>query len=100
LYTLFTAEPSFSDVKYAKCFADFVEPSVWERYREETTDPELPLVERQALVQSPDEELVKEIVAAFSANYPYGGTENLPVKSSATAVMRERDEPREFEKEY
>ena len=96
LYMLFTAEPEIPDVKYAKSFADFVDIGVWEGYREETADPELPFVERQALVRDPDEELVGEIVSAFSASYGYGGTENLPVKSSATAVMHGLDEPREY----
>jgi ATP-dependent exoDNAse (exonuclease V) beta subunit len=38
---------------------------------------------------SANKELVEKIVNGFSPKYPYAGVENLPVKSSATSIMKE-----------
>lgn len=95
LYMLFTADAGLPDVKYAKSFADFVDRRVWSGYEESASDFSPPFVVRDAIVQNPDEELVDGIVSAFSAVYGYAGAENLPVKSSATAVMHGFDEKRE-----
>lgn len=98
LYMLFTDKPAFPDVRYARSFADFTDFSVWEKYVEERDPFELPYQPRTAFVLAPDEELKREIVRAFSEKYPYGGGE-LPVKSSATAMMQSAEEGAFPEKE-
>ncbi len=87
LHMLFEERTPMPDVKYAKSFAEFTDFSVWERYVVEDDAFELPKQERTALVFRPDEELARGIMQAFSWEYPHTGTENLPVKSSATQLM-------------
>lgn len=88
-------------MRYAKSFADFVDFSVWEKYISDETPFELPYQERKALVLKADEQLSQSIVRAFSWKYLYPGGENLPVKSSATALLKEAvGKPREFAEEY
>lgn len=102
LHILFTGRPASPDVRYARSFADFVDFSVWEEYLAEEKPFELPYQERTALVSSPDEELTRKIVEAFSWKYAYPGGENLSVKSSATQLLKEREgeKPREYVREY
>ncbi len=99
LHMIFEEEPSFADVRYAKSFADFTDFSVWEKYKVEDTIVE-PQQERQALVFNPDETLARNIADAFLWEYAHTGYENLPVKSSATALMQQTPyKEEEFEKE-
>ena len=49
---------------------------------------DMPKQERTALVFRPDENLAGEIKEAFLWKYGFAGMENLPVKSSATGLMR------------
>lgn len=102
LHMMFTERTPSPDVRYAKSFADFVDFSVWEKYISHEAVFELPYQRREALAARADEELTGEIVRAFSRKYPYSGSENLPVKSSATALMSAEDEkkPRPYTKEY
>lgn len=87
LHLLFKKPSVFPDVRYAKNFADFTDFSVWKKYRVDDELFNVPKQERQALVFHPDEALAQEIMRAFSAKYTHAGYENLPVKSSATALM-------------
>ncbi len=102
LHLMFTERTPAPDVRYAKSFAQFVDFSVWEKYVSEERVFELPYQERTALVTSPDRELTDEIVRAFSWKYPFAGSENLAVKSSATALLSAEDEdkPRPYVQEY
>lgn len=93
-HLLFESKPALPDVKYARSFADFTDFSVWEQYITKDEFFDIPKQERQALAYHPDEELTKGIMNAFLWEYPYGGYENLPVKSSATALMQGAETPR------
>jgi hypothetical protein len=52
----------------------------------------MPKQERTALVFRPDEKLAGEIKEAFLWKYGFAGLENLPVKSSATGLMRPHEQ--------
>ncbi len=87
------------DVRYARSFADFTDFSVWEEFKVIDDEPDMEKPERQALVFAPNEKLVKEIMQAFEWKYPFAGYENLPVKSSATALMSGQNYEEVFQKE-
>ena len=72
-----------------------------EKYLGEEEETEPPKQEKSALVVKADRELSKEIVRAFLWKYPYAGAVGLPVKSSASAVLKESSAaPRAFSGEY
>ena len=89
LHMIFEEETPVSDVKYAHSFADFTNFGVWASYVVEDDYFELEKQERTAVVFRPNEELAREIMDAFVWEYAHGGYENLPVKSSATALLGE-----------
>ena len=88
LHMLFEAPTAMPDVKYARSFAEFTDFSVWQQYVVEDHLRDMPKQERTPLVFRPDEQLAREIMGAFRWQYPFAGTENLPVKSSATGLMK------------
>ena len=88
LHMLFTERTPMPDVKYAHSFAEFTDFSVWKQYVVEDYLYDMPKQERTALVFRPDEKLAGEIKEAFLWKYGFEGMENLPVKSSATGLMR------------
>ena len=88
LHMLFTSPTAMPDVKYARSFAEFTDFSVWQQYVVEDLLYDMPKQERTALVFRPDETLAKEIREAFLWKYGFAGMENLPVKSSATGLMK------------
>ena len=88
LHMLFTEPAPMPDVKYAHSFAEFTDFSVWQQYVVEDYLYDMPKQERTALVFRPDEKLAGEIKEAFLWKYDFEGAENLPVKSSATGLMR------------
>ena len=88
LHMLFTSPTAMPDVKYARSFAEFTDFSVWQQYVVEDFLRDMPKQERQALVFNPDEKLAGKIRDAFLWKYDFAGMENLPVKSSATGLMR------------
>ena len=87
LHMLFKKPSLFADVRYARSFADFTDFSVWEKYVVKDEIFDVPKQERTALAFHPDETLAREIIGAFSWEYPFSGYENLPVKSSATRLL-------------
>lgn len=89
LHMIFKEEPLISDVRYAKSFADFTDFSVWKKYVVQDGVKLQPQQDRQALVFQPDETLVSRIKDAFLWRYSHNGYENLPVKSSATTLLKE-----------
>jgi len=92
LHMIFKERSVVSNVKYAGSFAELTDFSVWKKYvvKDSVFTAEKP--PRDALMVSPDEELTKGIVEAFRWEYPYAGYENLPVKSSATALLADKEE--------
>ena len=87
LHMVFKEKTAFPDVRYARSFADFTDFSVWENYEVKDEIFDIPKQERTALAFRPDEALAKEIMDAFLWQYAHSGYENLPVKSSATALL-------------
>ena len=96
LHMLFEARTPIADVKYARSFAEFTDFSVWEQYVVEDALLEVPKQERVMLVAETDTKVADKILQAMAWEYAYAGCENLPVKSSATALMQTEDrvEPR------
>lgn len=88
LHLIFDEKTPMADVKYAKSFAEFTDFSVWNAYFVEDHIFDVPRAERQALVQSYDAQLTEKIVRAYSWQYAHSGAENLPVKSSATQLIK------------
>ena len=87
MHMIFEHPTVMPNVRYATSFAEFTDFNVWKEYIEEDSIFDLPKQERTALVFRPDETLVRSIMQAFLWEYPYAGHENLPVKSSATALL-------------
>jgi len=87
LHLLFQKPCVLPDIRYARSFADFTDFNVWQEYIVSDELFSVPKQERSALAFHPNEALVQEIISAFTWEYAYGGLENLPVKSSATAIM-------------
>ena len=88
LHMIFDARTPIADVKYARSFAEFTDFSVWEQYVVDDEPFDLPKQERAAMAAKPNGEVTEKILEAMSWNYPYAGCENLPVKSSATALLQ------------
>ena len=91
LHLIFEKPTPFTDVKYAKSFADFTDFAVWEKYVVEDELLDLPKQERGDYVHNPDGETVRKIEEAFTWEYAHTGYENLPVKSSASQLLSMRD---------
>jgi ATP-dependent helicase/nuclease subunit A len=91
LHLIFKEPTPFTDVKYAKSFADFTDFSVWEKYVVEDELLDLPKQERGDYVHNPDGDAVRKIEKAFTWKYAHTGYENLPVKSSASQLLSARD---------
>lgn len=79
------------DVRYAKCYAQFMPYSVWKKYLDDDAPFVLPKNDRQSYVSDVDEELKSKILRELTHEYAFSGGENLPVKRSASALMKERE---------
>ncbi|MBQ2768991.1 MAG: UvrD-helicase domain-containing protein [Clostridia bacterium] len=87
LHLLFEEKTPFTDIKYARSYAELTDFKVWERYEAAALAGEMEKEERQALVLPSSERLTEKIAAALQWQYPFAGCENLPVKSSATHLL-------------
>lgn len=87
VHLLFEEKTAMPDPKYARSFADLTDFSVWENYFVTDDIFDLPKQERMALAFRPDEQLTGRVMQAFTWKYPFTGYEDLPVKSSATALL-------------
>ena len=87
LHVIFQEPTPVADVKYAKSFADFTNFSVWEPYVVADVLLDEPKQERTVFAFNPDESAVQAIEQAFTWQYAHTGSENLPVKSSATKLL-------------
>ncbi len=88
LHMIFEEENLFADIYYGTSFEDVTDFSVWEKYKMEGAGIELPVLERQPLVVDADEELVEQIVRAQGWQYGHSGCEDMPAKTSPTALMK------------
>ena len=91
LHMIFDERTPIADVKYARSFAEFTDFSVWERYVVDDAPFDLPKQERRAMVYAPNPQLVSDIHEAMAWKYAYAGYENLPIKSTPTALMQSMD---------
>ncbi len=91
LHALFEKPSVLPDVRYAKSFADFTDFSVWSEYVTHDALFDVPKEDRTAFAFDPDTAESKAIMQSFAWRYAYAGCENLPVKSSATALMKKAE---------
>lgn len=75
---------------YAERFSDFIDFDDCAHYFTEDA-PALPPREREAIVCAPDEGKKAQILAEMKRRYPYAASAAVPVKSSATELMRESE---------
>ena len=87
LHLLFMESIPVADVKYAKSFAEMTDFNVWRKYFVYAPQAEPAKQERQALIGKADEGAVSSIINAYQWQYTHTGYENLPVKSSPTALL-------------
>lgn len=100
LHLIFDEKPKTVNFRYAASVAEFTDFEVWEglEIKEETKEPEA--TERQVIAVEADERLKEELKHALAWRYSHSGCENLPVKSSATALMKQRKDAEEEREEY
>ncbi|MBQ8320304.1 MAG: UvrD-helicase domain-containing protein [Clostridia bacterium] len=91
LHLIFDEKKKTTDVRYAASVADLTDFSLWEDLTAEESEEETLTVPRQALAGEVDDGLKAEFGAALDWKYAHTGCEELPVKSSATALMRQFD---------
>ena len=87
LHLLFESRPAAPDVRFAGCYADFVDMSLWKDYINDEAVFDLPKQERTAVVREVEPMQVTEIYEELVRRYPYEGGENLPLKTSASAEI-------------
>lgn len=88
LHLVYQSVPELCDVAYANSFAELTDFSVWEKYLRFGVEEPIQKQTREAEGGTFDEELTGKIQSAFSFSYPFSGAENLPVKSSATSILK------------
>lgn len=72
----------------ARCFADVFDMAKFSPVAAELHDEFSASADRDTLLFKPDENTVREIEKRFMADYAFDGSVNLPVKSSASAILR------------
>ncbi len=95
LHLVFSDKKAFDPGKVpeAACFADLIDFSALSDYCSESAGGELPAFsERILTLGEPDEEARREALKRFAAPYAYAESLALPVKTSASAILRERGE--------
>ncbi len=92
LHMLFGEQKGAVAPQYAERFSDFTDAAACDDYFTDDLPREEPPLPRRALAYRPDEELLKSWRAATSAVYPHRGASVLPVKSSATELLRTANE--------
>ncbi len=81
----------------ARRYSDFVNFAALADLKEEQKECAAPPIGRAGFVYRPDPALAEKISSLVSWKYPHADSTRLPVKSSATALLREAEEPvREF----
>lgn len=88
LHLVYKSVPELCDVAYAGSFAELTDFSVWEKYLRYGVEEPIEKQNREAEGGLFDEELTERITSAYQKEYDYAGLDNLPVKSSATSLLR------------
>ena len=83
---------NFSDPLYAKNYAQLLPLDCFEGQIAPAYPARAPFARRQTLVTGGDKALTEKIVRSFSPVYPYAADVGLPVKSSASDMLRAEGE--------
>ncbi len=89
LHMLFDGSEGALAPQFAKRFSDFIDFSDCAQYVSEPRARIREALRRSALVYRPDGETTKKILAAYKRPYAFSESTALPVKNSATALMKE-----------
>ncbi len=92
LHLVFDDREHTYDPEHAHRYSDFVNFAAFSDCRETAELPPEP-VARAGFLYRPDPALVRELTALSAWQYPHADSTRLPVKSSATALLREAEEP-------
>lgn len=87
LHLIFTEKPIMPNVRYAGSFAELTDFDVWEKYEVKDEFSDGMATDDDETPHHPDKELVKDIKDVLEWRYAFADYENLPVKSSATALL-------------
>ncbi len=96
LHLIFSSERSFDGehVAGAACFADFIR---FEKFKDLYADAQegefSSFAERDLILGAPDEEAAREVRKRYRMPYAHAASLGLPVKTSASELLRERGEP-------
>jgi len=88
LHLLLKGEGKAPSPLQARCFADFIDFSACEDYFVPSAPVGLPPLSRRALVYRPDPDRVQSILSVYRRSYAHADSSRLPLKSSATELMR------------
>ena len=88
MHLLFDEVSEGADICYGKSYGDLTDFSVWEQYKTDGAGIDLPQTERQAIALEIDQALVEKIRATWAWKYAHTGCENMPAKTSPTAMMK------------
>lgn len=92
LHLVFSEKKKFDlfRVPEAACFADFIDFERLSDYIGEGEEEELPaFCARTLALGAPDEEAKREVLKRYRAPYPHEGALALPVKTSASEILKE-----------
>lgn len=96
MHLVFRDRTVLANPYFGTSYQEFTDFSLWERYLYDDEAFEVPYQQRTAFPVQENPALVDEIERELTRRYSYGGLENFPVKSSATALMQSmRDEVRQ-----
>ncbi len=96
LHLIFDNKKTNYNLHYASSVAEFTNFALWTDLQKYDADEEPTVLERQVIAVETDEDLKSRIERALAWKYGHSGCENLPVKSSATALLKQKSP---FEKE-
>jgi len=90
LHMVFDERSDGTDPCYGKSYEDITDFSIWQKYERTGAGMELPKLERQALALETevDSTLVDGILTAQNWTYAHSGCEDMPAKTSPTALMK------------
>lgn len=92
LHMFFQGRENALSPNFAKRFSDFVDFSALSDYFTSVQEISRPALTRGAFALDPDEDMLQTILAAYRRPYAFEESVSLPVKSSATELMKEQKE--------
>ncbi len=97
LHVIFEKEVSTTDVFYGKSYAELTDFETWEKYKMYGACIDLEMLPPLSDFNDADEAIVEKIKRAWDWEYAHSGCENMPAKTSATAMMKLAEEKDEKE---